>query len=64
MSWRRAAGLGDGFSGHSGRVGMALRMTRNGAPAAALMRPGRWSSSGMIARYTRGERAAEALRYL
>ena len=59
-----AAGLGDGFSGRSRRVGMARRMTRNGAPAAAIMRQGRWASSGMISRYTRSERVAEALRYL
>ncbi|MCY4431903.1 MAG: tyrosine-type recombinase/integrase [Rhodospirillales bacterium] len=60
----KAAGLGDGFSGHSGRVGMALRMTRNGAPAAATMRQGRWSTTRMVARYTRNEAAGEALRYL
>ncbi len=58
------AGLGDGFSGHSGRVGMAQRMTRNGAPAPAVMRQGRWSTTGMVARYTRNEGAGEALRYL
>ena len=60
----KAAGLGDGFSGHSGRVGMAQRMTRNGAPAAAVMRQGRWSTVRMVARYTRNETAAEALNYL
>ena len=60
----KAAGLGDGFSGHSGRVGMAQRMTRNGAPAAAVMRQGRWQSASMVARYTRNESAGEALRYL
>ena len=60
----KAAGLGDGFSGHSGRVGMAQRMTRNGAPAAAVMRQGRWQSAAMVARYTRNESAGEALRYL
>lgn len=60
----QAAGLGDGFSGHSGRVGMAQRMTRNRAPAAAVMRQGRWRSARMVARYTRNEAAAEALRYL
>ena len=63
---RRAldAGLGPGFSGHSGRVGCAVRMTRAGAPAAAVMRQGRWSSTRMVARYTRNESAGEALRYL
>ena len=58
-SWRAG-----GFSGHSGRVGMAVRMTRNGAPAAAVMRQGRWETTRMISRYTRNETAAEALRYL
>lgn len=60
----KAAGLGDGYSGHSGRVGMAQRMVRNGAPAAAVMRQGRWASVRMVAAYTRGEAAGEALRYL
>ena len=60
----KSAGLGDGYSGHSARVGMAQRMTRNGAPAAAVMRQGRWSTSRMVARYTRNETAGEALRYL
>ena len=60
----KAAGLGDGFTGHSGRVGMAQRMTRNGAPAAAVMRQGRWNTTRMVARYTRNEAAGEALRYL
>ena len=60
----KLAGLGDGFSGHSGRVGMAVRMTRNGAPAAAVMRQGRWETTRMVSRYTRNETAAEALRYL
>ncbi len=60
----KAAGLGDGFTGHSGRVGIAQRMTRNGAPAAAVMRQGRWSTTRMVARYTRNEAAGEALRYL
>ena len=59
-----AAGLGAGYSGHSGRVGMAIRMTRAGAPAQAVMRQGRWQSPAMVARYTRHETAAEALRYL
>ena len=60
----KACGLGAGFGDHSGRVGMALRMTRNGAPAATVMRQGRWSTTRMVARYTRNESAGEALRYL
>ena len=60
----KACGLGAGFGGHFGRVGMALRVTRNGAPAATVMRQGRWSTTRMVARYTRNESAGEALRYL
>ena len=32
----KAAGLGDGFSGHSGRIGMARRMVAAGAPTFVL----------------------------
>ena len=60
----KAAGLGDGYSGHSGRVGMAQRMTRNQAPIAAVMRQGRWTTTRMVAHYTRNEAASEARRYL
>ena len=60
----KAAGLGDGYSGHSGRVGMAQRMTRNRAPIAAVMRQGRWATTRMVAHYTRNESASEARRYL
>ena len=59
-----AAGLDGDYGGHSGRVGMAQRMTRNGAPVAAVMRQGRWQTVRMVAAYTRGEAAGEALRYL
>jgi len=60
----QAAGLGGGYSGHSGRVGLAITMTRKQAPTAAVQRQGRWQSTRMIARYTRNESAGEALRYL
>ena len=60
----QAAGLGEGFSGHSGRVGLARRMARAGAPDSAIMRQGRWSSSAMVAKYTRGESAGDAARWL
>ena len=59
----RAAGLADWeyFSGHSGRVGMA----QNGAPTHEIERQGRWKQGGgMVGRYTRGESAGPALRYL
>ena len=60
----RDAGLGDGFSGHSGRIGMARRMVAAGAPNAAVQRQGRWKNGNMVARYTRGEAAGEALKWL
>ena len=63
----KAAGLADWefFSGHSGRVGMARRMAQNGAPTHEIERQGRWKEGGgMVGRYTRGEAAGSALRYL
>ena len=63
----RAAGLENWefFSGHSGRVGMARRMAQNGAPTHEIERQGRWKQGGgMVGRYTRGESAGSALRYL
>ena len=63
----KAAGLSDWefFSGHSGRVGMARRMAQNGAPTHEIERQGRWNQGGgMVGRYTRGESAGSALRYL
>ena len=53
------------FSGHSGRVVMARRMAQNGAPTHEIERQGRWKQGGgMVGRYTRGETAGSALRYL
>ena len=43
----RGAGLGEGYSGHSGRVGLAIRMTRRGAPLQAVQTHGRWKSPSM-----------------
>ena len=63
-SMAQAAGLGEGYSGHSGRVGLAIRMTRRGAPLQAVQTHGRWKSPSMPARYTRGEKALEALEWL
>ena len=63
----KAAGLSDWefFSGHSGRVGMAHRMVQNGTPTHEIERDGRWKQGGgMVGRYTRGETAGSALRYL
>ena len=60
----KAAGLGEDFSGHSGRIGMARRMVAAGAPNAAVQRQGRWKHGDMVARYTRGEVAGEVLKWL
>ena len=60
-SMARTAGLGEGYSG---RVGLAIRMTRRGAPLQAVQTHGRWKSASMPARYTRSEKALEALEWL
>ncbi len=60
----KAAGLGEGFSGHSGRVGLARRMSKNGAPVNYTMLQGRWKSGDQVARYTRQEDVSIAKRYL
>lgn len=46
------AGLGNGYSGHSARVGMAQEMVAEGASTAEIMQEGRWDSPAMVARYT------------
>ena len=53
-----AAGLGEGFSGHSPRVGMAQDLARTGTALTRLMTAGRWRSSRMPALYTRNETVA------
>ena len=53
----RAAGLGEGFTGHSGRVGMAQDLVRSGVELPALMTAGQWKSSRMPARYTERQAA-------
>jgi integrase len=58
------AGLGDRYSGHSGRVGMVVRTTRSGAPVDAIMKQGRWASPDMVALYGREESGARILQYL
>lgn len=54
----RAARLGEGFSGHSPRVGMAQDLTASGATLPELMQAGRWQSSTMPALYTRSQAAS------
>ena len=53
-----AAGLGEGFSGHSPRVGMARDLARTGTVLTRLMTAGRWRSPRMPALYTRNETVA------
>ena len=53
----QAAGLGDGFSGHSPRVGMARDLARAGIELPSLMNAGRWRTPTMPALYTRNESA-------
>ena len=57
-----AAGLGDGYTGHSGRVGLAVRMA--GAPTTAVMRQGRWKTPSMVNRYQSSVSALDALQYI
>ena len=54
----------EGYSIHSGRVGMARRMKQNGAPDTAIMKQGRWKGPAMVAHYTKGEEAGEVGKYV
>ena len=53
----QVAGLGDGFSAHSARVGMAQDLSAAGAELPELMTAGRWDSPTMPARYTEAQAA-------
>jgi len=48
----KAPGLGEGYTGHSGRVGMAQDLAKTGTELPTLMTAVRWSSSTMPARHT------------
>ena len=52
------AGLGEGYSGHSPRVGMSLDLAERGAELPELMQAGRWKSPEMVSRYIRNQVAA------
>ena len=56
----RAAGLGEGFSGHSPRVGMARDLARMGIELPRLMTAGRWRSPDMPSLYIRNETAGKS----
>ena len=53
----KMAGLGEGFSAHSPRVGMAQDLSAAGAELPELMTAGRWDSPAMPARYTEAQAA-------
>ena len=53
----KAASLGEGYTGHSGRVGIAQDLAKNGVELPALMTAGRWKSSKLPARYTERQAA-------
>ena len=46
-----AAGIEGRITGHSGRVGLAVELTRRGAPEQATALAGGWKSSRMVAHY-------------
>ena len=50
----QAAGLGEGFTGHSG---MAQDLVKSGVELLALMTAGRWKSAKMPDRYTERQAA-------
>ena len=47
------------FSGHSGRVGMAQDLVKDGASLPEIMQAGRWRSPAMPAHYARAELAGQ-----
>ena len=53
----KAAGLGEGYTGHSGRVGMAQDLVKSGVELPALMTAGRWKSFKMPTPYTERQAA-------
>ena len=56
-----AAGLGEGYSGHSCRVGMAVDLAEAGATMAQLQAVGRWKSSQTVARYVGAQFAGRSI---
>ena len=53
----KVTGLGEGFTGHSPRVGMAQDLSAAGAELPELMTAGGWDSPTMPARYTEAQAA-------
>ena len=48
-----AAGLGDGYSGHSPRIGMIYDMVAADVSPTAIIHAARWKNPAMLVRYTR-----------
>ena len=59
----KAAGLGEGFTGHSGRVGMARDRAASGVELPELMTASQWKSSRMPTQYTERQAATGAQYY-
>ena len=53
----KAAALGEGFTGHSSRVGVAKDLVKSDGELPALMTADRWKSAKMPARYTERQAA-------
>ena len=47
------AKLGDGFSGHSPRIGMTVDLSNKNLETIPIMNAGRWKTVRMVAHYTR-----------
>lgn len=56
-----AAGLGEGYSGHSCRVGMAVDLAEAGATMPQLQAVGRWKSPQTVARYVGAQFAGRSV---
>ena len=57
----QAAGLGDGFSGHSPRVGMAVDLATFGSGLPELQHAGGWTTMEQVMRYIRPITAAQGV---
>ena len=55
------ADLGEGYSGHSCRVGMAVDLAEAGGTMAQLQAVGRWKSSQTVARYVEAQFAGRSV---
>ncbi len=53
----KAAGIAKHITAHSGRVGLAVELTRRGASTHDVMHAGHWKSAAMVAHYSAAARA-------